>query len=105
MTAWTAWTAIALTVLGCYLVKLLGLSVPAAALERPLVRRLAALLPVALLAALTALQTVDGGGSPVLDARAAGLAAAGAALLLRAPFLLVVAVAVAVTALVRAVGG
>ncbi|MDT0347301.1 AzlD domain-containing protein [Streptomyces litchfieldiae] len=101
----TAWTAIALTAVGCYLVKLLGLAVPAAALERPAVRRLAALLPVALLAALTALQTVDDGGAPVLDARAAGLAAAGVALLLRAPFLLVVAVAVAVTAGVRAVGG
>jgi hypothetical protein len=102
----TVWIAIALTAVGCYLVKLIGLSVPAAALERrPAVRRLAALLPVALLAALTALQTVDDGGAPVLDARAAGLAAAGAALVLRAPFLLVVAVAVAVTAGVRAVGG
>ncbi len=68
-------------------------------------RRLAALLPVALLAALTALQTLDDGGSPVLDARALGLAAAGVALLLRAPFLLVVAVAVAVTAGVRVIGG
>ncbi|WP_165985076.1 AzlD domain-containing protein [Streptomyces sp. YIM 98790] len=100
------WLAIGLTAVGCYLVKLLGLSVPAGALERPLVRRLAALLPVALLAALTAIQTADGGdGSPVLDARVAGLAAAGAAVLLRAPFLLVVGVAVAVTAGVRALGG
>ncbi|MEV4196198.1 AzlD domain-containing protein, partial [Streptomyces toxytricini] len=40
-----------------------------------------------------------------LDARAAGLAAAGIALLLRAPFLLVVGAAVAVTAGVRALGG
>jgi hypothetical protein len=100
------WVAIGLTALGCYAAKLLGLAVPATALERPAVRRLAALLPVALLAALTALQTLDDGtGTPVLDARAAGLAAAGAALLLRAPFLLVVAVAVAVTAGVRALGG
>ncbi|WP_326600820.1 hypothetical protein [Streptomyces sp. NBC_01803] len=50
---------------------------------------------------------MDGGGSPVLVARAAGVAAAGAVLLARAPFLAVVAVAVAVadTAGVRAVGG
>ncbi|WP_059011539.1 AzlD domain-containing protein [Streptomyces specialis] len=101
----TVWTAIGVTAAGCYLVKLLGLSVPAAALERPVVRRLAALLPVALLAALTALQTVDDGGTPVLDARAAGVGAAVAALVLRAPFLVVVAVAVAVTAGGRAVGG
>ncbi|MEV1011738.1 AzlD domain-containing protein [Streptomyces sp. NPDC049881] len=100
------WTAIAVTAVGCYLVKLLGLSVPAGALERPAVRRLAALLPVALLAALTALQTVDdGAGGLTLDARAAGVGAAAVALLLRAPFLLVVAVAVAVTAGARALGG
>ncbi|MCX5011351.1 AzlD domain-containing protein [Streptomyces sp. NBC_00555] len=99
------WIAIGLTVLGCYAVKLAGLLVPAGALERPLVRRLAALLPVALLAALTAQQTFSTGSALVLDARAAGLAAAALALLLRAPFLLVVAAAVVVTAGVRALGG
>ncbi|MFF8839846.1 AzlD domain-containing protein [Streptomyces sp. NPDC015130] len=98
------WIAIGLTALGCYLVKLLGLLVPAGTLERPLVQRLAALLPVALLAALTAQQTFSTGGSVVLDARAAGLAAAALALVLRAPFLAVVGVAVVVTAGVRALG-
>ncbi|NJQ05853.1 AzlD domain-containing protein [Streptomyces lonarensis] len=102
----TVWLAIGLTAVGCYLVKLLGLSVPAGVLERPLVRRLAVLLPVALLAALTALQTFGAGpGGLALDARAAGLAAAAVALLVRAPFLLVIAVAVVVTAAVRALGG
>ncbi len=100
------WTAIAATAAGAYAVKLLGLSVPAAALERPAVRRLAALLPVALLAGLTALQTFGGGGRTLLlDARAAGLAAAAVALVLRAPFLVVVGVAVLVTAGVRHVTG
>ncbi|MEU8772242.1 AzlD domain-containing protein [Streptomyces sp. NPDC048606] len=99
------WIAIGLTVVGCYAVKLAGLLVPAAALERPTVRRLAALLPVALLAALTAQQTFSTGSALVVDARAAGLAAAGLALLLRAPFLVVVAAAVVVTAGVRALGG
>ncbi|MEV5318501.1 AzlD domain-containing protein [Streptomyces sp. NPDC052687] len=99
------WIAIAVTAAGCYAVKLAGLLVPAGALERPLVRRLAALLPVALLAALTAQQTFAAGQTLVLDARAAGVAAAGVALVLRAPFLLVVTVAVAVTAGVRALGG
>ncbi|MCW5253341.1 AzlD domain-containing protein [Streptomyces sp. SHP 1-2] len=99
------WIAIAVTAVGCYLVKLVGLLVPAGALERPLVRRLAALLPVALLAALTAQQTFADGRALVLDARAAGIAAAAVALVLRAPFLLVVAAAVAVTAGVRALGG
>ncbi|WP_062218248.1 AzlD domain-containing protein [Streptomyces sp. NBRC 109706] len=102
----TAWVAIGLTAVGCYLAKLLGLSIPPASLERPVVRRLAALLPVALLAALTALQTVDdGNGALALDARVAGLTAAGVALLLRAPFLLVIGVAVLVTAGCRTLGG
>ncbi|CAL9540140.1 AzlD domain-containing protein [Streptomyces atacamensis] len=99
------WIAIGATAAGCYLAKLLGLSVPAGALERPLVRRLAALLPVALLAALTAQQTFGGeGGALVVDARAGGLAAAAVALVLRAPFLVVVAAAVLVTAGLRALG-
>ncbi|CAM5231258.1 AzlD domain-containing protein [Streptomyces hirsutus] len=99
------WIAIGVTALGCYAVKLAGLLVPAGALERPLVRRLAALLPVALLAALTAQQTFADGRTLVLDARAVGLAAAAVALMLRAPFLVVVGAAVAVTAGVRALGG
>ncbi|MEE4545497.1 AzlD domain-containing protein [Streptomyces sp. V4-01] len=98
------WIAIAVTAVGCYGVKLLGLSVPARLLERPLVKRLAGLVPLALLAALTALQTFGAADlRPVVDARAAGLAAAAVALLLRAPFLVVVAAAVLVTAAVRAV--
>jgi hypothetical protein len=99
------WIAIGVTAVGCSAVKLAGLLVPAGLLERPLVQRLAALLPVALLAALTAQQTFAEGRALVLDAKAAGLAAAALALLLRAPFLLVVAAAVVVTAGVRAVSG
>lgn len=102
----TVWLALGVTAAGCYLVKLLGLSVPGGILERPVVRRLAVLLPVALLAALTVLQTFgDDERRLLLDARAAGLGSAAVALLLRAPFLLVIAVAVAVTAGVRAWGG
>ncbi|WCH94718.1 AzlD domain-containing protein [Streptomyces moderatus] len=99
------WIAIGATVVGCYAVKLIGLLVPAGASEKPVVRRLAALLPVALLAALTAQQTFGDGQALVLDARAAGVAAAAVALVLRAPFLLVVGAAVVVTAGVRALGG
>ncbi|MGW3724514.1 AzlD domain-containing protein [Streptomyces sp. NPDC000851] len=99
------WIAIGVTAVGCYAVKLAGLLVPAGVLERPLVKRLAALLPVALLAALTAQQTFADGRALMLDARVAGLAAAALALFLRAPFLLVVAAAVVVTAGVRAMGG
>jgi branched-subunit amino acid transport protein AzlD len=99
------WIAIGVTAVGCYVVKLTGLVVPTGILQRPLVRRLAALLPVALLAALTAQQTFADGRVLVFDAKAAGLAAAAVALVLRAPFLVVVAAAVLVTAGIRAMTG
>ena len=99
------WIAIGLTAVGCYAVKLAGLVVPTDILERPVVRRLAALLPVALLAALTVQQTFADGRTLMLDAKAAGLAAAAVALALRAPFLVVVAAAVLVTAAIRAMTG
>ncbi|MGW4805334.1 AzlD domain-containing protein [Kitasatospora sp. NPDC004272] len=97
----TVWTALLATAAGCYLLKLLGLCVPGRLLDRPAVRTFATLAPVALLAALTAQQTLTHGHHLTLDARAAGLAAAALALWRRAPFLLVVLVAVTVTALVR----
>ncbi|MEU0818754.1 AzlD domain-containing protein [Streptomyces mirabilis] len=99
------WIAIGATAVGCYAVKLIGLLVPDGVLERPLVKRLAALLPVALLAALTAQQTFADGRVLVVDAKVAGFAAAAVALLLRAPFLIVVGAAVVVTAGVRALTG
>ena len=87
--------------LACYLLKLAGLSVPARVLQDPRAARIAALLPVALLATLVATQTFSTGRHLVVDARAAGLAVAAIAQLLKAPFLLVVASAAATAALVR----
>jgi uncharacterized membrane protein len=55
----------------------------------------------ALLTALVLVDTITAGRRLVVDARLAGVAAAGVALLMRAPMLLVLAVAVATTALVR----
>jgi branched-subunit amino acid transport protein len=101
MSTTAVWIGVLACAGGCYLLKLAGLSVPETVLERPLVRRMAALLPVALLAALVAVGTFADGRGLVVDARAAGVAAAFIALLLRAPFLLVVIVAAAVAALVR----
>lgn len=95
------WAAILVSAVGCYLLKLAGLSVPAAVLEHPVVERVADLLPVALLAALVAVQVFASGSTLVLDARAVGLAVAVVALLLRAPFIVVVAAAAASAALVR----
>ncbi len=91
------WTPILIAAGGCYALKLAGLSVPRRLLDGPRARRIALLLPVALLAALIATQTFAGG----LDARAAGLAAAALAVAARAPFLVVVTAAAATTALLR----
>lgn len=67
------------------------------------IERLADLLPVALLAALVVVSTFTHGRSLAVDARAGGLAAAAFALVLRAPFVVVVLVAAAVTATIRMV--
>ena len=91
------WTPILIAAGGCYALKLAGLAVPRRLLDGPRARRVALLLPVALLAALFATQTFAGG----LDARAAGLAAATLAVLWRAPFLVVVTAAAVTTALLR----
>ncbi len=95
------WAAILLGAAGCYLLKLAGLSVPQRVLDNPRVRRIAGLLPIALLTALIVTQTFSTGHRLVIDARAAGLAAAIVAIRWRAPFLLVIMVAAATTALVR----
>jgi branched-subunit amino acid transport protein len=95
------WAAILVAAAGCYVLKLAGLSIPARVLERPVVERIADLIPVALLAALVAVQVFARGTHLTVDARAAGLAAAVVALLLRAPFLVVVIVAALTAALLR----
>jgi branched-subunit amino acid transport protein len=95
------WAAILVAAGGCYLLKLSGLSVPPAVLEHPVVERIADLLPVALLSALIGVQVFSTGSGLVLDARAVGLGAAVVALLLRAPFIVVVLVAALAAALVR----
>ncbi len=95
------WVAIISACLGCYLLKLAGLSVPQRLLERPLVARVAGLLPVALLAALVAVQVFTTEQTLVLDARAAALGAAVVLLLVRSPFLVVVFGSSAVAALLR----
>jgi branched-subunit amino acid transport protein len=99
------WVAVLATAAGCYALKLAGLTVPQRILADPRVRRFAELVPVALLAALSAVQTVTNGQAFDLDpARLAGLGAAVAALMLRAPFLVVILAAAAAAALLRAAG-
>jgi branched-subunit amino acid transport protein len=97
------WTVVLAGSLGCYLLKYAGLAAASPAiLERPAVRRAVELVPAAMLAALVVVQAFTDRQALVLDARAAGLAAAVVALLLRAPFLVVLLIAGGVAALVHA---
>jgi branched-subunit amino acid transport protein len=99
------WAAVLVTAAGCYALKLAGLTVPDRVLAGERVRRFAELVPVALLAALMATQALAHGRAVTADpARLAGLAAALAALTLRAPFLAVVVAAAGTAAALRALG-
>ena len=105
MSGTVLWAAVVAGSLGCYLLKLSGLSVPAAWVEQPWVARIVDFVPAALLAALVAVQAVASGNDLVLDGRLVGLAAAALALALRAPFIVVLVVAGAAGALVHVVAG
>ena len=96
------WTAVLVASLGCAALKLAGWSLPRRWLETETLQRAAALLPVALLAALVAVQTVGDGTRLVLDARVAGVAVAAGLLALRAPFLVVILGAAVTAAGLRA---
>ncbi|HEY6738643.1 MAG TPA: AzlD domain-containing protein [Actinopolymorphaceae bacterium] len=98
-----SWIPVLLACLGCYLLKLAGLLLPERVLEHPVVRTMAAALPVGVLAALVAVQTFSTDTEVVIDARAAGVAVAIVALLLRAPFIVVVGLAALTAAVVRLV--
>lgn len=100
----TTWVAVLGASLVAYLLKLAGHLVPARWLEHPTATRVTALLPVALLAALVVVQTVASGDRLVVDARLLGLGVAAVALVLRAPFIVVVVLAAVTAALARAAG-
>lgn len=96
------WLAILIAAVGCYLLKLAGVSLPKSILNHPKVQRVAQFLPIAMLSALVAVELFDGGGSYALDWRTlAGVAAGVVALLLRRGFLVVFLTAIFVTALLR----
>ena len=96
-----SWLAIVLFGAGSYLLKATG---PLLLGERApsYLSRVAELVTPALLAALIAIQTFTDGHDLVIDERAAGLGAAIVAILLRAPFVVVLVVAAGTTAALRA---
>lgn len=100
----TMWAAVLVAAAVAYALKLAGYLVPAHLLEGPRAKRITAALPIALLAALITTQTFVSGGSLAVDARAAAVGVAAVALLLRAPFVLVVMLGAVTAGLLRLLG-
>ena len=98
------WASILIASFGTYAEKLVGYMLPHHMLERESIRRMTGLLPISLLAALVAVQTFALNQTLVIDARVFGLGVAVVALMLRAPFLVVIIVAATSTAIVRWLG-
>lgn len=103
MSGGTGWTIVVLSGIGCYLLKLAGYAMPQAWFDHPRLRRLIELMPVALLAALIVVEAVANGRHYDWDgARLVGVGVGAVATWRRAPFILVVALAAATAAALRA---
>ena len=98
----TLWIALILAAVGSYALKLAGVSLPESVLNDPRVQRVAGYLPIAMLSALVAVELLRSDGGFGVDwGTVAGVTAAVVALLLRRGLLVVLVVAVGVTALLR----
>jgi branched-subunit amino acid transport protein len=95
------WGLIAALAAVAYACKVVGLVIIGSRRMPPPVERCLALVPAALLGALVVRETFTSGSSLVVDERAAGIAVAVLAAWRRAPFIAVVALASATTAVLR----
>lgn len=98
------WLWLLLSCLLAYAWKLVGYLVPATLLKNPRTSRIAGTMTIGLLASLTVVNTAASGQELLLDARLGALAAAAVALLVRAPFLIVVLAGAGTAALLRLAG-
>jgi branched-subunit amino acid transport protein len=99
------WTVVIVVGLATAAIKAMGPLLLGGRPLPPRVGSVVALLAPALLAALVAINTFGSGQRLVIDARVAGVGAAAIAIKLRAPVLVTVVVAAAVTAGIRAFTG
>ncbi len=99
------WIAIIIGSIAVYSWKIIGFALPKRFAEKEEVVAFAGKLTVALLAALTAVQTFAVGQSLVLDSRLPALAVAALLYWRKAPFIFAVAAAALVAALLRNVLG
>jgi branched-subunit amino acid transport protein len=98
-----SWTLVFVLAGTAYFFKVLGLVVVGDRTLPPMLARCLALIPAALLAAIVVKDTFSDGRALVLDARAAGVAAAAIAAWRKVPLIGVIVIGAAVTAAVRAV--
>ena len=84
------WIGVIGTSVIAYALKFAGHSVPEKFLSHPLIKRINLLIPIALLSALVAVQSVTTKSAIVIDHRLAGLGAAILALIFKASFPIVV---------------
>jgi branched-subunit amino acid transport protein len=98
------WFAVLAGAAGCYALKYVGSAIPSHVLEKPSVKQVVLLLPIALLSALVAVQTIAASQALVIDARAPALAIATLALWRKAPFIVVVLIAAVSAAALRYFG-
>ena len=93
------WLAVIGTSLIAFILKYLGQSVPKSWLSHPRILKINSLVPIALLSARVAVQSFTKEARLIADQRMAGVAVAVVALILRAPFPVVVLSAAATSAL------
>jgi uncharacterized membrane protein len=98
------WGWLLLSCAVAFLTKLAGYLVPAKVLKNKRMSRIAGTITIGLLASLTIVNTVATGSQLAFDSRVGALVAAAIALLLRAPFLVVVIVGAVAAALLRLIG-
>lgn len=94
------WIATLVTSLICFILKVLGYSLPESVLNKPLVQRINSLIPISLLSALVAVQTLGHEKSVQIDHRLAGVIVAGIALRFNASFPVMMLLAAVTSALI-----
>ena len=98
------WATVVVASLGCYGLKLAGVSLPGSVLKHPRVQRTAGLLPIAMLTALVVTDLFDANGRYTADWHTlAGVGAGAIALRLGRSPVVVFLVAIATTAVARLV--
>lgn len=98
------WVSLLVTSALVFIIRFAGYLVPEKYLTNPTALRINTLIPIALLSALVAVQSFTDKASIIIDQRMAGLGVAVIALLLKAPFPIVVIGAAATSAAIFHLG-